>query len=247
MRNIYTGSTLQRLRQDEKAHAERTRAKQVANNALHISDLRSLLPSREICDKVLKTYFDTFETTYRILHAPTFWASYASYWDEGSQSNSDMDAIVIAVLACTLCTSTHETPRYNTTGSSTRSQAIVWLKACDAWLRRQSNKHRTLSSLQVRILKLLALSTTCMKSKEYYQKVQSHMAFMVSSGMHRDPRILANRCGVFEAEMRRRLWATSMELEMQASIDRGGLLSSQGMELLTYYDRNTITSLDVTV
>ena len=221
MKSIYAGSTLQKLRQDENAREERTRAKHVTNRVLRVSDLRSLLPSREMCGNVLKTYFDTFETTYRILHVPTFWASYANYWTEGQRSNSDMDATVLAILACTLCTSTHETPRYNTTGSSSRSQAIVWLKACEAWLRRQSNKHRTLPSLQVRLLRLLALSTTCMKSKEYYQEVQAHMAFMVSSGMHRDPRMLANRCGMFEAEMRRRLWATSMELELQASIDKG--------------------------
>ncbi|KAJ4302987.1 hypothetical protein N0V90_001878 [Kalmusia sp. IMI 367209] len=222
MKQVFVGSTLQRLREDTKAQEDRARAKQAINRILNVSNLRSLLPDRNTVDKVVKTYFDTFETTYRILHAPTFWTAYSTFWDPPYELNSDMDALVLAILSCTLCTSTHETPKYNNNGSTFRSKAIVWLRACEAWLRRQSNKRRTLASWQVRLLRLLALSTTCLKTKEYYQEVQAHMAFMVSSGMHRDPSILGSRCSVFDAEMRRRLWATAMELETQASIDKGG-------------------------
>lgn len=221
MKHVYTGSTLQQLRQNLNKQEDRSRARQSAKRVLTITCLRNLLPDRDTVDKVLKTYFDTFETTYRILHAPTFWKAYSSYWDVSRNSNEEMDAIVLGILACTLCTSTHATPRYNINGSSFRGKAIVWLKACQTWLRRQSNKRRTLASLQVRLLLLLALSTTCMKTKEYYQEVQAHMGFMISSGMHRNPGVLGNRCCVFEEEIRRRLWATTMELEMQASIDKG--------------------------
>lgn len=221
MKQVFIGSTLQSLRQGTKAQEERARAKQNANRILTIPSLRSLLPDRVTVDKILSTYFATLETTYRILHAPTFWSAYEQYWDEARENDSDMDATILAVLACTLCTTTHDTPRYNANGSSFRSQAIVWIKACEAWLRRQSNKRRSLASLQVRLLRLLALSTTCLKTKEYYQEVQKQMAFMVSSGLHRDPGILGSRCSAFEAEMRRRLWATIMELELQASIDKG--------------------------
>ena len=222
MKQVFVGSTLQRLREDTKAQEDQARAKQAKYRVLNVSNLRSLLPDRNTVDKVIRTYFDTFETTYRILHAPTFWTAYSTYWDPPYELNSDMDAIVLAILSCTLCTSTHETPKYNNNGSTFRSKAIAWLRACEAWLRRQSNKRRTLTSWQVRLLRLLALSTTCLKTKEYYQEVQSHMAFMVSSGMHRDPSILGLRCSVFNAEMRRRLWATAIELETQASIDKGG-------------------------
>jgi hypothetical protein len=223
MKQVFVGSTLQQLRKDFKAQEDRARAKQPTNRVLTVPDLRSLLPDRETVDKVVRTYFATFETTYRILHAPTFWTAYAAYWEAVHESNSDMDATVLGILACTLCASTHETPRYNADGSTFRSQAAVWIKACETWLRRQSNKRRSLASVQVRLLRLLALSTTCLKTKEYYQEVQALMAFMVSSGMHRDPGILGPRCSVFEAEIRRRLWATAIELEMQASIDKGRL------------------------
>lgn len=221
MKRVYVNSTLARLREDHQKLEDRTRGSKLSNRVLSVPDLRSLLPDRATVDKVVKTYFDTFETTYRILHIPSFWAAYQSYWDAPSETNSDMDATVLAILACTLCISTHESTRYDTNGSTFRSKAILWIKACEAWLRTQSNKHRTLATLQVRCLRLLALSTTCFKTKVFYQEVQAHVGIMRASGLHRDPSILGTRCSVFEGEIRRRLWATSMELEIQASIDKG--------------------------
>lgn len=200
---------------------DRARMSKNPKQILHVPSLRTLLPDRATVDKVVGTYFATFEKTYRILHVPTFLSLYQTYWDAPVPPNSDFDAIILAIMACTLCISTHETTRYGSEGSTFRSQAIVWLQACEAWLRCQSNKHRSLATLQVRCLRLLALSTTCYKTKEYYQEVQQHMTLMRSYGMHRDPSILGARCSIFEGEMRRRLWATTMELELQASIDKG--------------------------
>lgn len=224
MKRLYIGSTLQRLKQDEKAQADRIRALESCPSVLSIPSLRSLLPDRDTVDKVVRTYLATFETTYRILHVPTFLSAYRKFWDTPSPPNSDLDAIVLAILACTLCISTHESTRYDSTGSTFRSKAVIWVKACEAWLKQQSNKHRSLATLQVRCLRLLALSTTCYKTKEYYQEVVHHLNIMRSFGMHRDPKMLGTRCSVFEGEIRRRLWATSMELELQASIDKGSFL-----------------------
>ncbi|KAF1953148.1 hypothetical protein CC80DRAFT_150507 [Byssothecium circinans] len=223
MKRIFINSTLARLRQDLKGLEDRARVSKTANRVISVTNLRSLLPERDTVDKVVKTYFETFETTYRILHIPTFWEIYRTYWDDVNPPTQDtgIDAIVLAILACTLCISTHDTTRYDINGSTFRAKAIVWIKACEAWLKRQSNKHRTLAVVQVRLLRLLALSTTCLKTKEYYQEVQGVVASMRAAGMHRDPSILGSRCSVFEGEIRRRLWATVMELEIQAAVDKG--------------------------
>lgn len=221
MKCIYQNSTAQRLAQDMKVLEGRSQSINSSYSILSIPHLRSLLPDRGTVDILIRQYLDTFETTYRILHLPSFEAAYRLYWDSEKSTGTDMDALVLAVLACTICTSTHDSPRYNHSGSNFHSKAVSWIKACEAWLRRHSNKHRTLASLQVRCLRLLALSASSHKVKEYYQETQAHMAFMRSSGLHRDPSIIGTRCSVFEGEMRRRLWATSMELELQASIDKG--------------------------
>jgi hypothetical protein len=221
MKAVYSDSKARRLSQDIKASEEQAQSTQLNHRVLSIPSLRSLLPDRPTVDAILKIYFDTFETTLRIIHVPTFQAAYQAYWQYESSGDVDMDAIILAILACTICTSTHTTPRYNHTGSSFHSKAALWVRACGAWLKRQSNKHRSLATLQVRCLRILALATANIKVKEYYQEVQAHVALMRSAGMHRDPSIFGTRCSVFEGEMRRRLWATTMEVEVQSCVDRG--------------------------
>lgn len=221
MKHVYPGSSLERVQNEIKILEGQARANRPRFRVLSIPYLRSLLPDRPTVDTLIKQYLNTFETSYRVLHVPTFLAKYESFWELQSISDSDLDAVVLAILACVICTSTHERTRHTPDGSIFRSKATVWIRACEAWLKRQSNKNRTLASLQVRILRLVTLQTTCAKTKEYYQEVQSHMGFMRASGMHRDPVILKGRCSAFEGEVRRRLWATSLELELQASIDRG--------------------------
>ncbi|KAF1942115.1 hypothetical protein EJ02DRAFT_346248 [Clathrospora elynae] len=226
MKSVYHNSTAQRLAQDMKHFENRSLMLRPSYRASSFPNLRSLLPDRSTANQLVRRYLDTFETTYRIVHIPSFETAYQSYWDSDRQDDADMDALVLAILACTICTSTHNNPRYNHQGSTFHSKAIFWIKACEAWLKRQSSKHKTLGSLQVRCLRLLALSATSHKAKDYYQEIQAHMAIMKSIGMHRDPVHFGSRCSAFESEMRRRLWATSMELELQASLDKASMLSS---------------------
>ncbi|KAF2854352.1 hypothetical protein T440DRAFT_273668 [Plenodomus tracheiphilus IPT5] len=230
MKEIYQNSRAQRLAQDLKEVERREDSNNSARRVLSIQSLRDLLPDRATVDSLVETYLGTFETTYRIVHLPTFRASYEDFWNDETRQDTDMEALVLAMLACAACTSPHEVPRYYYKGSTLYNKAVLWIKGCEAWLKRQSNKHRTLASLQVRCMRLIALATITYKRKEYYQEVQTHMAFMRSSGMHRDPAIAGNRCSQFEGEMRRRLWATSVELELQASIDKGTPSVLSGLE-----------------
>lgn len=204
-----------------KAFEDRTLIKKSSRHMLSVSDLRTLLPERTTVDILVQKYILTFETTYRILHIPSFEAAYKDYWTPGRAPDVDMDILVLAVLACMVCVSTHENPRYCHNGSTFHNDAVIWIKTCEAWIKQQSNKNRTLQLIQVRCLRILALSATSHKEKGYYQEVQAHMGYMRSCGMHRDPSLIGGRCTPFEGEMRRRMWATSMELELQASIDKG--------------------------
>ncbi|KAF2031397.1 hypothetical protein EK21DRAFT_63366 [Setomelanomma holmii] len=221
MKDVYRDSTARRLSKDVKASEERARSLQTSHRIMRVRKLRDLLPDRVTVDTILRRYFDTFETTFRIIHVPSFDKAYESYWTSPAPGDSDIDALILAMLACTICTSSHDSPRYNNAGSSFSSKAILWIRACEAWLRQQSNKHRSLASFQVRCLRLLALSTSSLKVKQYYQEVLTHVALLRSVGLHRDPSIFGTRCSVFEGEMRRRLWATSVEIELQAAIDKG--------------------------
>jgi hypothetical protein len=235
MKTAYMDSTARRLSQDLKAYEDRARLERTNHRVLSVRSLRSLLPDRYVVDTIVKQYFVTFETTFRILHVPTFSTAYDTYWDTESVEDTDMDALILAVLACTICLSTHTTSRYSHIGSTFHVKAHTWILGCEAWLKRQSNKHRSLASIQVRCLRLLAYATASFKIKEYYQEVQAHASFMRSACMHIDPTVFGTRCTPFEGEMRRRLWATTMEIELQASIDKGELFPEP--QLLTTTNR----------
>jgi hypothetical protein len=210
MKSVFHNSTAQRLAQDMMSVGKRTRVDVSSYNVVSVSNLRDLLPDRSTTDRLVQKYLDTFETTYRIVHIPTFQEAYERYWDVENLDIADMDAVVLSILACTICVTTNESPQYSRNGSTLHTQAVLWIKACEAWIRRQSSKHRTLASLQVRCLRLLALSATSHKAKDYYHEVQAHIGLMISCGMHRDPAHFGGRCSTFEGEMRRRLWATSV-------------------------------------
>ncbi|KAF2107497.1 hypothetical protein BDV96DRAFT_606350 [Lophiotrema nucula] len=229
MKSIYPDSTLERLTSDIKVLEDRARKGGATSRVLSVRSLRELLPDRITVDVLVNRYIESFETTYRILHIPTFWAEYQRFWDQ-PEYKSGLEAVLLGILACVLCTSTHDSTKYDPNGSTFRSKAIIWIKACEAWLKRQSNKHRTLAVLQVRLLRLLALKTTCLKTKEFYQEVQAHFGFMKGIGMHRDPAAIGVRCTPFEGEIRRRLWWTSVDLEIQSSVDRGISSALSGLD-----------------
>jgi hypothetical protein len=66
------------------------------------------------------------------------------------------------------------------------------------------------------------------------------MRLALASGMHRDPSLLATgKISAFEKEMKRRLWVTIMELEMQSSIENG----IQSMLTALYWDTQSPTNL----
>lgn len=227
MKEAYPGSTLERLQHDCKMLEARANAnKQQQHSGLENSPiLVELVPTRSSADHLVQLYFDTFETTYHILHTPTFWADYSAFWDDSQGANSSFVALLLMMMATVMCTSSTEHISYDITGSSLRKQALVWIQACDVWLKGQSNKHRVLAVYQIRTLRILAASTSCLKTKEMYQNVQELLNHNKVAGLHHDPAILDWRCSEFEAEMRRRLWAITAELELQASIDRGTLSS----------------------
>jgi hypothetical protein len=89
------------------------------------------------------------------------------------------------------------------------------------WLHRQSQKHVYLPIWQIRCLSLLAKMSNTVKKKRTWTSAGNLMRQAMSAGFHRDPSLLGAKVSVFDQEMRRRLWATIVELELQASIDRG--------------------------
>ncbi|EXJ54970.1 uncharacterized protein A1O5_12881 [Cladophialophora psammophila CBS 110553] len=182
--------------------------------------LISLVPEQNRADALVQEYFETLETTYRVLHAPIFFRKYKEFWASSGGSSPDFLVQLLLVCASTNCSVAGAS---GFVGRSTvgRDTAIKWIEVCENWLDLQSQKHMTLEVFQVRVLLVIAKKLNCVKVKREWTVSGHLLREAMSSGLHREPTFLSNTISVFDQEMRRRLWFTILELDIQNSIDRG--------------------------
>lgn len=183
--------------------------------------LVSLVPEQSRADVVVQEYFGTLETTYRVLHAPTFFRQYKKFWMSAKDSSP---AFVVQLLL--VCASVNSAVPGGTVGfvgrsSLNRDVSLKWIGVCATWLDLQSQKHVTLEVFQIRVLLMIAQRLNCVKIKREWTVAGQLLRQAMSMGMHREPTCLSKDISVFDQEMRRRLWCTVLELEVQASLDRG--------------------------
>ena len=188
------------------------------------------LPSRPVADRLLEMYISSFEKTYRVLHLPSFRSEYTGMWEDLSNARPLFVSLVLLILASMNCMVKQEQPSFRGDSSSAREMAIGWIEACDSFLETQSQKHITLNYLQARIVSFIAKSINGVKKKRAWTTIGTLMSFAVSAGLHRDVECLNQKHGrdgprrrvsYFDQEMRRRLWSTISELELQSAIERG--------------------------
>ena len=182
-------------------------------------NMLAILPSPEVVDRLARLYFDTFERTYRILHRPTFWSQYAN--GNYQAWSKPFLAIVLLTLASVSCLSSTELS-FIEDNSTARDSAETWVSAVEAWFSRQSQKHVTLETFQVHCLLLLAKRNNVIKRKRSWISSGHVLRIAISSGLHLEPdEINMGGVSIFDQEMRRRIWATIFEWDLDASTTRG--------------------------
>lgn len=178
-------------------------------------DLGNTVPSKVIADGLVDAYLRTFEGVLRIVHIPTFRAEYDRYWQNPSAAN---EAFVILLQLCmALGTVFHDDVL------SMKAKAIGWIYEAQMWLMLPPEKSRmTLVGIQITCLLTLAKSVCAVGQDLTWVMAGSLVRSAMYMGLHRDPRHLAEMT-TYRAEMRRRLWATILELNLQCSFEAGGL------------------------
>jgi hypothetical protein len=156
-------SSMTRIRGDFKAFRNRRKAqkKEVERNTQGSdAEILGLLPEKSVVDAKVALYFQAFESTYRILHEPTFWDEYRTFWEQrqGGDVTSSFTTILILIIALTKCLAPNDMNVFMGDSSADRETASDLIEACDAWLQRQSRKHLTLHFFQLQCLSLLAKS-----------------------------------------------------------------------------------------
>ena len=191
--------------------------------------LINLLPSKKVVDQQVQIYVDNLESTYRVLHLPSFWEEYLSFWNTPQEGRPAFAAILLLILASTYCVKERDPSLFRGDSSVGRETAIMWIRSCDSWLQSQSQKHTNMAVFQIHCLSFIAKQMNSIKRKRIWTSAGNLMRLALSSGLHRDAHIVnlrhakptIKKVSAFDQEMRRRIWATISELELQASFDRG--------------------------
>lgn len=200
----------------------------------HIELRHHLLPDRETVDRLVQLFLATYENLYRILHVPSFLERYAKYWDD-VEKESQFTALLLAICAVVTCIDGQEPDQVRGDSSQARETAMSWIDVLDDWIESQSHKQSTLLLFQVYCLSALAKRTSGARVKRTWMSSAPSFRFAISCGLHRDAKILCEnfrtKINVFDAEMRRRIWWTIAELDLQASFDKGMPSSLAGVRI----------------
>ena len=182
-----------------------------------LPNFRHLVPPRDVCDQLVQGYFSTLETVYRVLDAPTFYEEYHNYWRDTQSTNIPFIMKLLLVMA--IGTRFHRDP---SNAVALRSSVPDWIHAVQAWMNSPFEKSRiNLTAVQIHCLLLLARQACAVSADLVWISAGSLLRTAMHVGLHRDPCRLP-KMSVLQAEVRRRLWATVLELQLQSSIDSGG-------------------------
>ncbi|VBB76819.1 Putative transcription factor [Podospora comata] len=176
--------------------------------------LGSDVPHESVARRLAEAYFRTFESVYRILHQPSFWREYNHFWENRTAASPAFIAQFQLCMAIGTC--------FQDDVAALRPSAAQWIYEAQAWLASPCEKARlNMSGLQTMCLLHIARETCGVECDLTWISAGPLLRTAMYMGLHRDPDSLP-AMSVFRAEMRRRLWATVLEMTLQSSLDSGG-------------------------
>jgi hypothetical protein len=215
LRSYENGSEIQKLVKKCKEMARVVKAERPITSYT-LPDFKSHMPSRETADQLVQLYFQSFESTYRILHRGFFYKEYEQYWNDPAAAKDSFTLKLLLVLA--IGTAFYDDAA---NGNALRSFAPQWIYAAQAWLSAPFQKARlNVVGLEVQCLLIIARQSHSLENDFLWTSVGTLMRNAMSMGFHRDPSHFP-KISVFHAEIRRRMWATIIELATQSSLDCG--------------------------
>lgn len=172
------------------------------------------IPPRDVADRLVDGYLRTFETVYRILHVPSFKTEYEKYWTSPA---SVSHAFVIQLqLVMAVGAGVYDDAH------SMRKPAISWVYEALCWLITPPMKSKlTITGIQNMLLLHFSREVAGVSADLAWISMGSVYRSAVAMGLHRDPKRLPNMNHA-DAEIRRRLWNTILELALQSSLNSGG-------------------------
>ncbi|KAJ9156627.1 putative C6 transcription factor [Pleurostoma richardsiae] len=179
-----------------------------------VPDLLGTLPEKSVCDELVGAYFSAVEPVYKVIHYPSFASEYDKFWgEERPHSTRFLMKLVMVLTVGTTFYSRHEDV------GRLRQLAQTWIYSAQWWLTGPSARstNNLFDGLQVSCLLAIAHLTTSLGNSDWISSgALLHRA--IGMGLHRDPGMFP-MLSIFQKEMRKRLWATVLELTLQAAVD----------------------------
>ncbi|KAE9370274.1 hypothetical protein N431DRAFT_442125 [Stipitochalara longipes BDJ] len=179
------------------------------------TNFKDHMPPRELADQLVDLYFRTHEAIYRILHIPSFKKEYIEYWNHPESTSTSFIVKMLLVMSIGTCF-------YQGQGEEDiRLKAKQWVSSSQAWTGTLFDKEQlNISTIQINCLLLIARQINSIGIDLIWIPTGNLLRIAFSMGFHRDPKHFP-KLPIFVAEMRRRIWATVLELTVQNSIDLG--------------------------
>ncbi|KAI3196141.1 transcriptional regulator family: Fungal Specific TF [Penicillium roqueforti] len=189
--------------------------------------LRQLIPIKPIADTLVQTYIDRFEIIHRVLNISTFIADYNRHW--ASPLCTPASFLVQFLLVAAAASSFHPEICIDVMNQQTvHDHALDWIEAAESWLNSTNQPPQSWDTLATHCLLLIAKRANYIQEGSFWTYAGALVRWAMAAGYHRESPSTA-RISPYYREMRRRLWMTIVELDIQASVERGMPLSV-GME-----------------
>ncbi|KAL4967487.1 putative C6 transcription factor [Aspergillus stella-maris] len=182
------------------------------------SGILNSLPERSVIDELVRMYFDTFESCYGIFCHDSFMVEYAASMNSPESTDDPfvLSTLLIATVAGPMCAN-----------DDTRRQIAInargWIDIAQTWLSAPLEKNRlTIQAVQIHCLMLLSRQVNQIGADLVWISAGSLLRMGMQVGLHQDPDLLGEM-RFQDRELRRRLWYTILEMNVQAAIDAGML------------------------
>ncbi|KAJ0422013.1 hypothetical protein BJY00DRAFT_322844 [Aspergillus carlsbadensis] len=186
-----------------------------------LQQLQDNLPPFHICDHLVDLYAANFEKTFRIFHIPSLKRRFVEFTNAelDADQHTGLLAQVTAVMAAGL---PFVDPQFRldfpTVHGYLQNDALNLVRG---WLRKLGRKQRTeTSTLQTEAVVILARQLRRDAPGDIWQATGKLVRSAMVIGLHLDVSNCAE-ISAYEKEIRRRLWVTIAEMDLQASIASG--------------------------
>ncbi|KAK7714004.1 hypothetical protein SLS57_007291 [Botryosphaeria dothidea] len=181
------------------------------------SGLASEVPCREVSDLLVSNYFKTFERMYPLFDPPRFWSEYESFWQAPNQAR----LVFVIILLLVICTGNSTFP--NDQRPIPRSKIVKWWRLGLTWQGAAAETNeRMLSTLQASCLIVNLRQVYSLSETAEWVSSGSLVKVALAMGLHRDPSKLRD-ISPEDYELRRRLFYTALELDLQFCLNAGML------------------------